>query len=403
MLPIRLLMATLEPFPSFRVDVAALFGKYLPRLGVMSDVVAARAPESVGGEIWGGGRALLVETRGGRPGKVLMTLLHGVRRLVQADRTGYSAVQVRDMPFLALVGLLAAWWKGLPFFYWMSYPIFEGQLQIASDRGLSGGIFWFLYPWFRGHAGCFFLYRLVLPHADHIFVQSEKMREDVAALGIPMEKMTPVVMGVDLEVARPELIAPSEDPRLAGSRVLVYLGAMNRNRRIDFLFEMLPLIREKFPDALLVMVGSAGDEPYQRWLERRAEELGVANSVLWTGFLPIREAWRYVRAAEVGLSPIPRGPLLDIASPTKCFEYMALGLPVIGSDSPDQKTVLEESEGGLCVPLTADAFADSVCRLLSDAPLRRSMASAGRRYIEERRSYDILSRALAAKYVELIQ
>lgn len=400
---IRLLMATLEPFPSFRVDVSALFGKYLPRLGVMSDVVAARAPESAGGESWGGGGALVVATRGGRPGKVLLTFLHGVRRLVQADRKGYSAIQVRDMPLLALVGLLAARWKGLPFFYWMSYPIFEGQLQIASERGLSGGVFWFLYPWVRGHLGCFILYRLVLPRADHVFVQSESMREDVAARGVRREKMTPVLMGVDLEVTRPDLVAPSGDPRLAGRRVLIYLGTMNRNRRIDFLFEMLPGIKKEFPEVLLVLVGSAGDDPYQRWLERRAEQLGVAASVLWIGFLPIQEGWRYVRAAEVGLSPIPRGPILDCGSPTKCFEYMALGVPVVGNDNPDQKKVLEESRGGLCVPLTADDFARAVCRLLADEPLRRSMASAGRLYIESRRGYDVLSRAVAAKYAELVQ
>lgn len=401
--PIRLLMATLEPFPSFRVDVAALFGKYLPRLGVMSDIVAARTPGSAGGESWGGGAPLVISTRGGRPGKVLLTFAHGAYRLLSADRNAYSAIQVRDMPLMALVGLAAARWKGLRFFYWMSYPIFEGQIQIAWERGLSSGVFWFVYPWFRGHLGRLLLYRVVMPRADHVFVQSEKMREAVGGEGIPMEKMTPVVMGVDLEQTKPELVPPSNDPRLAGRRVLVYLGAMNRNRRIDFLFEMLPFVRNEFSDVLLVLVGSAGDEPYQRWLERRAEQLGVADSILWTGFLPIREAWRYVRAAEVGLSPIPRGTILDSGSPTKCFEYMALGVPVVGNDNPDQKRALEEGEAGLCVPMTAEGFAGAVRRLLADESLRRAMGSAGRRYVEARRGYDVLSRAVAEKYAELLK
>ena len=57
---------------------------------------------------------------------------------------------------------------------------------------------------------------------------------------------------------------------------------------------------------------------------QQAKAAGVADHVLWTGWLPMGEGWRYVRAAEVGLSPFPRGFLLDSASPTKVPEYLAL-------------------------------------------------------------------------------
>jgi glycosyltransferase involved in cell wall biosynthesis len=228
------------------------------------------------------------------------------------------------------------------------------------------------------------------------------MLAEVAAKGLPREKMTPVPMGVDLETALPHDIAPSDDPRLAGRPVLIYLGAMFRDRGIDLLFEMLQRVRRQFPDVLLAMVGEAEDEQQQQWLHRRAEQLGVADATIWTGWLPIREGWRYVRAADVGLSPIPRGPILDQASPTKILEYLALGLPVVASDLPDQKLVLEESGGGLCVPLTADALADAVCRLLDDEPLRGAMARAGQQYVRERRSYRLLAGALAEKYANLL-
>jgi glycosyltransferase involved in cell wall biosynthesis len=399
---IRLLFATAEPSPTFRADVAALFGKYLPRVGVLSDVVTERAPDSVGQVNWGGGEALLTAIYGGKAGKYAVKLMHCALTLLRADPTKYQAIQVRDMPVAALVGILAARWKKLPFFYWMSYPIPEAEIKLARGRGLSAGVFRFLLPWLHGRIGVFLLYRVVLPQADHIFVQSDKMREDVGAKRIPIGKMTPVPMAVDFEVAREESIMPSEDSRLAGRRVLIYLGTLDRDRQIDFLFEMLRLVRKEFPDVLLVLVGDAEDEPHRRWLQQRAEELGVADATIWTGWLPIQEGWRYVRAAEIGLSPFPRGPLLDSCSPTKSLEYLALGVPVVGNDNADQKRVLEEGGGGLCVPFAADNFAQAVCRLLANEPLRRAMACAGQNYVRARRSYALLAQTLADKYADLL-
>jgi len=242
----------------------------------------------------------------------------------------------------------------------------------------------------------------VLPRADHVFVQSDRMREDLERKGIARQKLTPVVMGVDLEVSVPERIAPADDARLRGKRVLVYLGTMARGRRIEILFDMLRLVRQQFPDVLLLMVGEAEDELQEKWLRKRADEAGVADATLWTGWLPNQEAWRYVRAAEVGLAPYPRGPLLDSGSPTKVLEYLALGIPVVANDNPDQERVLREGGGGLCVPHTARDFAQAVNRLLVDEPLRRAMASSGQSYVRASRGYQTLAKLVADKYAELL-
>jgi glycosyltransferase involved in cell wall biosynthesis len=399
----RLLFATIEPCPTFRPDVAALFGKFLPRLGVATDLVAERAGDVEGEVCWGGGDALLISSRGARPGRYLSNVLHYVRMLFGADPGRYHAIQVRDMPLVALIGLLAARLKGLPFFYWMSFPAPEGQIMLAWSRGLSMGLVRFLFPllW-RGWTYRFLLYRIVLPCADHVFVQSERMLEDLVAKGIVPEKLTPVVMGVDLERSVPERIPPADDARLAGKRVLVYLGTMARGRQIEILFDVLRLVRAQFADAFLVLVGEAEDEGQEQWLRSRAREAGVADAVLFTGWLPIEQGWRYVRAAEIGLAPYPRGSLLDSGSPTKVVEYLSLGVPVVANDNPDQERILREGGGGICVPLTAEDFARATCRLLADAGLRSTMAASGQTYVRAARSYDAIARLVARKYAELL-
>ena len=74
---------------------------------------------------------------------------------------------------------------------------------------------------------------------------------------------------------------------------------------------------------------------------------------------------------------------------------MALGLPVVVNDNPDQAQVISESGGGLCIPFQAQAFADGVVRLLSDAELMAHMAEKGREYVARARGYDSISNNVA--------
>jgi glycosyltransferase involved in cell wall biosynthesis len=163
--------------------------------------------------------------------------------------------------------------------------------------------------------------------------------------------------------------------------------------------ELLP----RRPKLMLAMVGDTEDAPQREALHRECERLGLGGHVLWTGWLPADVAWRWVRAARVALSPIPRGELLDVSSPTKLPEYMALGVPVVCNDNPDQAAVVAQSGAGRCVTYTAQNFALAVEELLDlpDAD-RAAMVQRGQRWVAQHRDYAVLGRQLAARYGELL-
>ncbi len=394
---LRLLYLVEEPWPTFRPDIVALFGKYLPRHGLASDIVTAHAPSGAGQAPWPGGAALLCATAPNPAKRHLIKLWHNLAVLLRCDRNRYDAIQVRDMPLSALIGLAVARCKRLPFFYWMSFPQSEGQVMRARARGMGAGLrYWF--PLVQGVVGQWLLYRLVLPYADHVFVQSDQMALDLAWRGIAADRMTAVPMGVDLEVTQAQGIVASDDVRLADKRVLVYLGTLDRARSIEILFDMLAQVVTKMPAVVLVLAGDTEDAPHRAWLQAEARRAGVMASVIWTGWQPAELALRYVRAALIGLSPFPRGHLLDSASPTKAIEYMALGLPVVVNDNPDQKKVVDTAACGLCVALGADTFAQAVLALLDDPDRRAAMGRAGRDYVTQNRGYDTISQGLATAY-----
>ena len=398
----HILFLTAEQWPTFRADVNSLFGRYLPRLNITCDLVTELDSTNISkvDATWPAGKVVSFNLPSGRAAQYLFKFWHQCRVLLTTDYAQYQAIQVRDMTAIALVALLVAKIKGIPFLYWLSYPQSEGQIGRAKARGMSGGMrYWF--PLLQGTIGQWLLYKIILPNSHHIFVQSEQMKLALTVHGIAPNKMTPVPMGVDLEFANLDQITPSDDERLLDKRVLIYLGTQDRVRKIEVLFEMLATIKNEVPNILLVLVGDTEDPQHRHWLKDEATRLQVNSHILWLGWLPMLEGWRYVRAAELGLSPFPRSYLLDMASPTKAAEYMALGLPVIANDNPDQADVIKNSHAGLCTTLSADGFAHAVIGLLNNHDLQQQMSKNGQAYVANFRSYSVIAKALATDYYNI--
>lgn len=394
---IRLLYLTAEEWPTFRVDLSVLFGQELPALGVRTDLVTEH--KAGGAELaWPGGRSHLCQGHASRARNHLSKFWHLVRHAFAASARDVDAIQVRDMPVVATLALMAARLRGLKFFYWMSYPQSEGQIDRAQRRGPSAGLrYWF--PLLQGSLGRWLLYRVVMRWADHVFVQSDQMLEDVAGLGVSKSKLTPVPMGVDPAKADPALITPHDDQRLVGRRPVVYLGTLDASRNIDVLIRCMQQVRQVVPEALLVLAGDINDEDQREHIRTLVSAPENRDAVWWTGWQPMDTAWRIVRTAEVAVSPFPRGFLLDSASPTKAMEYLALGIPVVVNDNPDQQKVVEGSQSGLCVPYTEDAFAKAIVQVLNlPAEARAEMGQRGRAYVKAHRSYTHLASLVANVY-----
>jgi glycosyltransferase involved in cell wall biosynthesis len=398
---VRLLYLTSESHPTFRSDVKVLFGKCLPKHGVFSDLVTSNAIDAGDKCDWGGGDVVLCNTSGEQSFRHhLVKGIHCLKAILRADKTLYDAIQVRDMPILAVFCLLFSRLTRVPFYYWASYPIPDGQIYRAKKTRKSRGFFRFLGLWLRGQIGRVALYQIVTRFSAHIFVQSEQMKKDFALLGVDNVKMTSVPMGVDIE----SIVVDQQDKDNAEVDVhkLVYLGTLERPREIQILFQMLALLSERIPDIKLILVGDTVDSNHRQWLKEQASASGVADLVTWTGWLPIKEAWRIVGEAEIGLSPFPRGYLLDSASPTKVPEYLALGLPVVCNDNPDQKKVIDESGAGYCVDYTPEDFARAVEALLSESKdSRRNRIAGGRSFVRQFRDYAVIAKELASTYHRL--
>lgn len=404
-----MLFVTREKYPTHRVDLTELFSAGIATRGWQIDWIMQSLQPRLTSVVECGQRERVfigpAVSRNGLLSKTINFLLDVLHDLTiwRIGRSGaYDLIQVRDKFFASLVALVTARTIHVPFFYWMSFPFPEQDLYLASDSECVHSNFLRWCYRIRGNLTKLLLYKVILPNADHVFAQSNKMKKSLVNKQIDSDSITPVPMGVSFTRLNQNKVKPSKDRKLVGRMPVVYVGTLNRTRRIDFLIRAFRLVHKRVPKALLVLVGNA-NETDMLFLKNEVELCGLRGHVVFTGFLPLQKAWAYIRAAAVVVSPIPPNPIMAVASPTKIIEYMALGKPVVASDHPDQSKVIAESGGGIAVPYDINKFADGIVAVLQDPRQADAMGARGRKYVRKHRSYEGLSEMLEQKYRMLLR
>jgi glycosyltransferase involved in cell wall biosynthesis len=403
---LRLLVISSDPFPPTRVDVSVLFGVELARRGhqidwiLQSDAACARSYVTD----WGGGQAWvgatdLGETLFSRIRKHVLGVANDCRVFSRLRHTHYDAVEVKDKFLAGAIAAIACRLFRTRFIYWLSYPFPEHYLLRAKDGTARYPRLYVL----RGVIFKWLLYRWLLRAAKHVFVQSEQMREDIAAEGIPPDKITAVPMGISVETFA--AVSAPERRRLLPENVpcVLYLGTLNRVRRMDFLLRAIAVVRESVPAVLLYVVGRGDNPEDEIFFKEEIARLDMERSVVMVGHLPHSQALQYVVEADVCTSPFYPTPVLRSASPTKLVEYMALGKAVVANDHPEQKRIIEEAGAGLCVPYDERQFAAAIVTLLRDPQTTRIMGERGRRYAIEHRSYGVIADAVEKRMLDIIE
>ena len=137
----------------------------------------------------------------------------------------------------------------------------------------------------------------------------------------------------------------------------------------------LVLVRERHPDATLVIAGSG---PLRMELEQLATELGIAQAVTFTGRVDNAAMAALYRNADVMLNP----SLVD-NMPNSVLESLACGVPVVSTNVGGVPYLVEDERTALLVPPQAPkAMAAAILRLAAEPALAASLREAGLRQVQ---------------------
>lgn len=217
--------------------------------------------------------------------------------------------------------------------------------------------------------------RLNLAAATRIFVVSEVERKNLERSGIESRKIIVNPNGVDPDIFRPDVggAAKRKEFGLGGDEQLVgFVGTFGPWHGVLVLAEAIKLIPAEVPVRFL-LVGTGALLGEVKKVLTAAEEKG---RVIFYGSVDHEQIPALLDACDILVSPhVPLAGEADFfGSPTKLFEYMAMGKAIVASRLGQIGDVLRHEQTALLVePGNAQELTDAIMRLLHSPNLRRTL------------------------------
>jgi glycosyltransferase involved in cell wall biosynthesis len=235
--------------------------------------------------------------------------------------------------------------------------------------------------------------RLNLRAADLVVVVSRATRDEIAARGIDASRVLVNPNGVD-----PDRYSPDVDGSAVRAKydfndatVIGFIGTFGPWHGAETLARAYVALRAKHPALApavrMLMIGTGATLAEVR---RILSDGGALDSTVFTGLVPQEDGANYLAACDVLVSPHVPNPdgTPFFGSPTKLFEYMAMGKGIVASKLDQIGEVLEDMKTALLVPPgDAGALADGIARLATDRELRARLGAEARRVVLERYSW----------------
>ncbi|SHK16323.1 glycosyltransferase family 4 protein [Rhodothermus profundi] len=175
---------------------------------------------------------------------------------------------------------------------------------------------------------------------------------------------------------RAEFATDAGMPYAARAPLVVYVGTLTRLRGIQEMIQAVALLNEQGCPVTLHLGGAFHPPTLQQEMER----LPGWQYVRYAGWQTREAVQQVLHRARVGLALIHPGKHYSHAYPTKLFEYMAAGIPVVASDLPLIREIVAPAEAGILVdPRDVRAIAEAIRWLLEHPGEAQAMGQRGRR------------------------
>lgn len=236
--------------------------------------------------------------------------------------------------------------------------------------------------------------RWLLRHADSI-VSSAGLAQKVRAV-VPNARLRewrfasalPPASAEEAAALRHDLDIP------AGRPVVLYSGTFEPYQGLPELLAAIPHVQAEVPDVTFLLVGA--EESGATAIERGHADLVRSGALRVVRRQPREKIPPFLALADVVVSPRAYGDNL----PLKIFDYLAAGKPIVATDIPAHRALLNEDRA-LLTGAWSPELASAIVRLLRNKPLAARLAASGQAYAEERFGWFEFVRSVGDLYREV--
>lgn len=219
---------------------------------------------------------------------------------------------------------------------------------------------------------------------SRVVVVSQVLKERLIAFGVNERKILVNINGVDTEVFAPETEKKGL-PTEADSHLFVgFVGIFESWHGVITLAKSVKHVIAKDANVQFLIIGKG---KLRDDMEEILRNDGMQNMVTFTGLIPHERVPSYLNSCHILVSPHQN--MFDgstfLGSPTKLFEYMAMGKAIVASGVGQISEILRDGENALLVPPGDErALAGAVLRLAADQDLRERLGARARAEVIEK-------------------
>lgn len=242
-------------------------------------------------------------------------------------------------------------------------------------------------------------YKRLFAEGDLFLVEGPFMRERLIELGCPPEKIE--IQRIAIPVR--DIPFQARRPKAKGEKaILLFAGRFVEKKGLGYLIGAVATASRERDDFELRLIGSG---PREEEIKAQVEGHGLADRVVFLGFLPYKRYLEELREADIFIHPSVTASDGDSegGAPTVILEAQASGLPVLTTDHADIPNVVVPGKSALLSPERDwEGLAGNLLRLLEEQDRWEEMGRAGRYFIEERHDIEKEVHGLEDKYMMLM-
>jgi len=300
-----------------------------------------------------------------------------VKKLLRARRGDFDIIH--DNQCMA-TGILDLYYEGWPVLETLHHPI-----TVDRAIALAHATSWLERYGVRRWYGFLRMQTRVVQQLPAVLTVSHNSRADIhAQMGVALDRLTVVPVGVDHEVFR-----PYDDVVVLPHRIMVTTSSDVAMKGLVPLLEAAALLRRDRPLELVIIGRPKANGPVANAIDR----LGLRDVVTTVSGVSDKEMARLY--GEAALAVVPS---LYEGFSLPAIEAMACGVAVVATTGGAIPEVVGPDAALLVAPGDAVALAEAIAMLLDDPDRRRRMGRAGRERVMERFTWQVTARGTAACY-----
>lgn len=193
------------------------------------------------------------------------------------------------------------------------------------------------------------------------------------------DNLLSITNGVDMDITQAEF------PHQREKFTIYYVGHISKARGISEILDAAEIIRESYPDEVIFELVGPINQIENDWLNSEIEKRGLDGLISTVGRVPHQQALNRMTSADVCLCLLSSNVQnYDRTYPIKIFEYMAMGKPVVASNTYGIRNIIDHNQTGILVSNNnPQLVAEAIQKFIENPSFKQEIGDHAQSKVEE--------------------